>query len=135
MAIDDYTDAAVHEPLQLAGFVAGKVWLAWTDPARGVMRSPLWRALQIALLAAAALGLAVGLARRRFDTLAIAAILLTVTLVQAAFIASPRRTLTLLPLIAALAGAGVVWAWDRLTAPELDHAGVGSGSGPAPGPG
>ncbi len=115
MAIDAYADAAIHEPLRLGGFLAGKVWFAWTDPARGVMRAPLWRALQIALLAAAALGLAIGLARRRFDVIAIAAILLVVTLVQAAFIASPRRTLTLLPLIAALAGAGVVWAagWAR----------------------
>jgi 4-amino-4-deoxy-L-arabinose transferase-like glycosyltransferase len=115
MAIDAYTDAAVHEPLRLGGFLAGKVWFAWTDPGRGVMRAPLWRALQIALLVAAAAGLAIGLARRRFDVIAIAAILLVVTLVQAAFIASPRRTLTLLPLIAALAGAGVVWAaeWAR----------------------
>jgi 4-amino-4-deoxy-L-arabinose transferase-like glycosyltransferase len=115
MAIDAYADAAVNEPLDLAGFVVGKVWLAWTDPARGVMRSPLWRTLQIALLVAAVVGLAVGLARRRFDAIAIAAILLLVTLVQATFIASPRRTLALLPLIAALAGAGLVWtvAWAR----------------------
>ncbi len=115
MAIDAYADAATQEPLELAGFVAGKVWLAWTDPARGVMRFPLWRAFQIALLAAAAAGLAIGLARRRFDVVAIAAILLVVTLVQAAFIASPRRTLALLPLIAALGGAGVVWVaeWAR----------------------
>jgi 4-amino-4-deoxy-L-arabinose transferase-like glycosyltransferase len=115
MAVDAYADAAVHEPLDLARFLAGKVWLAWTDPARGVMRAPLWRALQIALLIAAAAGLVIGLARRRFDVLAIAAILLVVTLVQAAFIASPRRTLTLLPLIAALAGAGLAWAvaWAR----------------------
>jgi 4-amino-4-deoxy-L-arabinose transferase-like glycosyltransferase len=115
MAIDAYADAAGGEPLELAGFVAGKVWLAWTDPARGVMRAPVWRGLQIALLLSAALGLVVGLARRRFDVAAIAIVLLLVTLVQAAFIASPRRTLTLLPLIAALAGAGLVWAiaWAR----------------------
>jgi 4-amino-4-deoxy-L-arabinose transferase-like glycosyltransferase len=115
MAIDAYSDAAVHEPLRLGGFLAGKVWFAWTDPARGVMRAPLWRALQIALLLAAAVGLVIGLARRRFDVIAIAAILLVVTLAQATFIASPRRTLTLLPLIAALAGAGIVWAteWAR----------------------
>ncbi len=115
MAIDAYADAATQEPLELVGFVAGKVWLAWTDPARGVMRFPLWRALQIALLIAAAAGLVIGLARRRFDVAAIAVILLVVTLVQAAFIASPRRTLALLPLIAALGGAGVVWVaeWAR----------------------
>jgi 4-amino-4-deoxy-L-arabinose transferase-like glycosyltransferase len=141
MAVDAYAHAAAHEPLRLAGFLAGKVWLAWTDPARGVMRSPPWRALQIALLAAAAVGLAVGLARRRFDVLAIAAILLAVTVAQATFIASPRRTLTLLPLIAALAGAGLVWAiaWPRahsrrpdltpVAGPEQDDA-VAAGGDP-----
>jgi hypothetical protein len=64
-------------------------------------------------LLAGAAGLVVGLARRRFDVAAIAAILLVETLVQAVFIASPRRTLTLLPLIAALAGAGVIWLWAQ----------------------
>src|SRR5262249_30677379 len=33
MALDAYADAATGEPLTLAGFVAGKVWLAWTSPA------------------------------------------------------------------------------------------------------
>lgn len=113
MAIAAYADAAWHEPLELAGFLAGKVWFGWTEPARGVMRFPLWRVLQIALLAAAAAGLAIGLARRRFDVAAIAAILLVETLVQAIFIASPRRTLTLLPLLGALAGGGLVWLWDQ----------------------
>jgi 4-amino-4-deoxy-L-arabinose transferase-like glycosyltransferase len=112
MAIDAYADAAVHEPLRLAGFLAGKVSLAWTDPARGVMRSPVWRTLQIALLLSAAVGLLVGLARRRPEAIAIGSILLIVTLVQATFIASPRRTLTLLPLIAALAGAGALFLFD-----------------------
>jgi 4-amino-4-deoxy-L-arabinose transferase-like glycosyltransferase len=123
MAIDAYAHEAGHEPLQLAGFLAGKVWLAWTDPARDVMRLPPWRALQIALLLAAAAGLAIGLARRRFDAVAIAAILLVVTLVQATFIASPRRTLALLPLICALAGAGVVWAAEWVRERGLRQAG------------
>ncbi len=129
MAVDSYTHAAAHEPLQLAGFLAGKVWLAWTDPARGVMRSPPWRALQILLLVAAAVGLVTGLLRRRFDVLAIAAILLAVTLVQAVFIASPRRTLTLLPLIAALAGAGLTWAvaWPRAHSRRADLPAVAAG--------
>lgn len=113
MAIKAYADYLRNEPLDLAGFVAGKVWFGWTEPARGIMRFPLWRALQIAVLALGAVGLVVGLLRRRFDVAAIAAILLVETLVQAVFIASPRRTLTLLPLTAALAGAGAVWLWDQ----------------------
>ncbi len=111
MAIGNYTGAAVHEPARLAGFFAAKIWLAWTDPTRGVMRFPAWRALQILLLAAAAVGLVVGLARRRFDAVAIAAVLLVVTLVQALFIASPRRVLVLLPLLSALAGLGLTYLW------------------------
>ena len=113
MALKAYVDNLRNEPLDLAGFVAGKVWFGWTEPARGIMRFPLWRALQIAVLALGAVGLVVGLLRRRFDVAAIAAILLVETLVQAVFIASPRRTLTLLPLTAALAGAGAVWLWDQ----------------------
>jgi 4-amino-4-deoxy-L-arabinose transferase-like glycosyltransferase len=109
MAIDEYAHAAGHEPARLAGFLAGKVWLGWTDPTRGVMRFPLWRALQILLIVSAALGLVVGLLRRRFDVIAIAVVLLVVTLVQAVFIASPRRVLVLLPLLGALAGLGLTW--------------------------
>jgi hypothetical protein len=113
MAVDAYLDAATGEPLTLAGFLAGKVWLAWTGPARGVMRMPLWRVLQLALLLAAAIGLAVGLLRRRFEAVVLGALFLTVTLVQAVFIASPRRTLMLLPEISALAGLGVTWVVAR----------------------
>jgi 4-amino-4-deoxy-L-arabinose transferase-like glycosyltransferase len=113
MAIDAYADAATEEPLTLAGFVAGKAWLAWTAPTRGVMRMPLWRALQLALLIAAAIGLVVGLLRRSFEALVLATLLLAVTLIQATFIASPRRTLMLLPEISALAGLGVTWAVAR----------------------
>jgi 4-amino-4-deoxy-L-arabinose transferase-like glycosyltransferase len=119
MAIDAYADAATGEPLTLAGFVAGKVWFAWTAPARGVMRMPLWRALQLALLIAATIGLVVGLLRRSFETLVLATLLLAVTLVQATFIASPRRTLTLLPEISALAGLGVTWAVARARGDSL----------------
>jgi hypothetical protein len=113
MALDAYADTATEEPLRLTGFLAGKVWLAWTSPARGVMRAPLWRALQLALLLAAAVGLVVGLLRRSFEAIVLGALFLAVTLVQATFIASPRRTLMLLPEISALAGLGLTWAIAR----------------------
>lgn len=119
MAIDAYTHALVHEPLRLTGFLAGKVWLAWTAPARDVMRLPYWRALQIALLLAAALGLVVGLTRRRFEAVLFAVVFAAFTLVQMAFIASPRRTLVLVPELGALAGLGIVWAAARLRGDSL----------------
>jgi 4-amino-4-deoxy-L-arabinose transferase-like glycosyltransferase len=113
MALDAYGEALTGEPLELGGFLAGKAWLAWTAPARGVMKEPLWRGLQLALLLAAAIGLVAGLVRRSRDALVLAAVLLTVTLIQAVFIASPRRTLMLLPEISALAGLGVTWLWRQ----------------------
>jgi hypothetical protein len=113
MAVDAYLDAATEKPLTLAGFLAGKAWLAWTDPARSVMRLPLWRGMQLLLLVAAAIGLAVGLARRSFEAVVFAALIVLVTVIQAIFIASPRRTLLLLPELAALAGLGLTWCAAR----------------------
>lgn len=119
MAVDAYGHALVHEPLRLGGFLAGKAWLAWTGAARDVMRFPLWRAVQLLLLAAAAIGLAVGLARRRFEAVAFATVFAAFTLVQLAFIASPRRTLVLVPELGALAGLGLVWSVSRLRGDSL----------------
>ncbi|MGN6276224.1 MAG: ArnT family glycosyltransferase [Solirubrobacterales bacterium] len=119
MAVDAYADAAIGEPLRLAGFLAGKVWLAWTAPARDVMRLPLWRGLQILLLLAAAVGLVVGLVRRSFEAVLFAAVFAAFTLVQMAFIASPRRTLVLVPELGALAGLGVLWSVSRLRGDSL----------------
>lgn len=108
MGFDAYWEALTARPLELGGFVAGKVWLAWTGPARDVMARPGWRVFQLALAALAVIGLAIGLARRSREAVAIAAVLIVVTLLQAVFIASPRRTLMLLPMISALAGLGLI---------------------------
>ncbi|MGE5281002.1 MAG: glycosyltransferase family 39 protein [Chloroflexota bacterium] len=119
MAIDAYWQALTHEPLRLGGFLAGKVWLAWTGAARGVMRFPPWRAMQLLLLLAAAVGLAVGLMRRRFEAALLATVFVAFTLVQMAFIASPRRTLVLVPELAALAGLGLTWSVARVRGSSL----------------
>lgn len=115
MALDAYGHALLHEPTRLGGFLAGKAWLAWTDAARDVMRFAPWRAMQLLLLIAAAIGLVVGLARRNFEAILFASVFAAFTLVQMAFIASPRRTLVLVPELSALAGLGVIWtaAWLR----------------------
>jgi 4-amino-4-deoxy-L-arabinose transferase-like glycosyltransferase len=119
MAVRAYADAAVEQPLTLASFVIRKVWHGWTAPARGVMRFPVWRVLQLALLLAAAAGLLVGLVRRRFDAFVLGAILLTITLVQATYISSPRRTLVLLPEVSALAAFGLTWCASRVRGDSL----------------
>jgi 4-amino-4-deoxy-L-arabinose transferase-like glycosyltransferase len=114
MGLEAYGDALGEDPLELGGFLGGKIWLAWTAPARDVMEKPFWRGFQLVLLLAALIGLAVGLARRRREAVVIATVFLAVTLMQAVFIASPRRTLLLAPEISALAGFGLVWLVARV---------------------
>ena len=113
MGRDAYWNALTDRPLELAGFVAGKVWIAWTGRVREVMERPVWKAFHLALMALAVVGLVVGLRRRRPEAVVIAAVLLTVTLIQAVFVASPRRTLLLLPAVSALAGLGAIWLAER----------------------
>jgi hypothetical protein len=97
-----------EKPLEYAGFVAAKVGDVWSHGPREVMRQPLWEALHWVLLALGLAGLALLLARRRWEAVVIAAIFLAITAICALLVASPRRTLVLLPLLAACAGAGAL---------------------------
>ena len=100
-----------EEPLEYAGFVAAKIGRIWSHGPRDVMREPLWEALHWALLALGLLGLAVLAWRRRWEALVIGAIFLAITAISALLVASPRRVLVMLPLLAALAGVGATWLW------------------------
>lgn len=113
-----------EEPLDYAGFLAAKVGRIWSHGPRDVMREPPWEALHWALLALGLLGLAVLAWRRRWEALVIASVFLAITAISALLVASPRRVLVMLPLLAALAGVGAVWLWDR---------GASRGGRPAPG--
>jgi 4-amino-4-deoxy-L-arabinose transferase-like glycosyltransferase len=113
MGRDAYLDALTEEPLALAEFLAGKVWISWTGTARGVMERPAWKTFHLALMALALAGLAVGLRRRRTEAVPIAVVLAFATLLQAVFVASPRRTLLLLPAVCALVGLGLTWMAER----------------------
>jgi 4-amino-4-deoxy-L-arabinose transferase-like glycosyltransferase len=103
---DDVSD----EPLEYAGFVAAKVGRIWSHGPRSIMREPLWEALHWALLAFGLLGLGVLAWRRRWEALVIGTVFLAITAISALLVASPRRVLVMLPLLAALAGVGVTWA-------------------------
>lgn len=116
-----------ERPLAYAGFLAAKVGRIWGHGPRDVMREPLWAALHWALVALGLLGLAVLCRQRRWEALVLGAVLLSVTAVGALLVASPRRVLVLLPLLAALAGVGVVWL---AAAVRRDSPGA---AGPAPG--
>ncbi|MFN8161285.1 MAG: glycosyltransferase family 39 protein [Solirubrobacterales bacterium] len=109
-----YLDQLRDDPFGLAGYLAGKTWRVWTVSTRQVMNGPLWRLFHLLLVAAALAGLAIGLARRSFAALTMGAVAVLVTAIQAVYVASPRRTLVLLPLICALAGLCAVWLAGRL---------------------
>jgi hypothetical protein len=103
-----WEDVSDH-PLEYAGFLAAKVGRIWSHGPRAVMRQPLWEALHWALIALGLLGLVVLAARRRWEALLLGAVFLAITAVSALLVASPRRVLVTMPLVAALAGFAVVW--------------------------
>lgn len=102
-----------EEPLEYAGFLAAKIGRIWSHGPRDVMRDELPEALHWALLGFGLLGLAVLAWKRRWEALVIAAVFLAITVISAVLVASPRRVLPLLPLLAACAGFGAVWLDER----------------------
>ncbi|MFT3862799.1 MAG: glycosyltransferase family 39 protein [Solirubrobacterales bacterium] len=103
-----WEDASDHTGEYL-GFLAKKVGRIWSHGPRAVMREPLWEALHWALLALGMLGLALLVYRRRWEALLIGAVFLAITLISALLVASPRRVLVLIPLLAACAGTVIAW--------------------------
>ncbi len=103
-----------REPWRYAGFLANKLDLLWLHGPRGVMREPTWALLHFLLIGLGVVGLAALLAARRWEALLIATILLSITVVGLVLVASPRRVLVAVPLVAPLAGAGAVWCSQRL---------------------
>ncbi len=104
-----------EQPLDYAGFVATKVGRIWSHGPRDVMREPLWEALHWALVAFGLLGLVVLARQRRWEALLLATIFVAITAISALLVASPRRVLVLIPLVAALAGVGASWTRNSLT--------------------
>jgi hypothetical protein len=114
---DDLSEA----PVEYASFVVTKVGRIWSHGPREVMREPLWAALHWALLGLGLLGLGVLAWKRRWEALVIATVFLSITAVSALLVASPRRGLVMLPLLAACSGYGATfaaaWLRDSLTRP------------------
>jgi hypothetical protein len=109
MGKDQLWDDVSAEPLEFAGFVAAKVGRIWSHGPREVMRAPLWEALHWALVGLGLLGLCLLAWRRRWEALVLATVFFGITALSALLVASPRRVLVMLPLVAALAGVGAVW--------------------------
>jgi 4-amino-4-deoxy-L-arabinose transferase-like glycosyltransferase len=110
MGKEQLWDDISEEPLEYAGFVAAKIGRIWSHGPRDVMREPIWELLHWALVAFALLGLIVLALRRRWEALLLATIFVSITAISALLVASPRRVLVMMPLVAALAGSGTVAA-------------------------
>jgi len=108
MGREQLWDDIGEEPLEYAGFVAAKVWRLWTHGQRQVMQQPGWKLFHWILVALGTVGLIVLAKQRRWEALLLATIFLAITAISALLVASPRRVLVMLPLIAALAGVGAV---------------------------
>lgn len=120
MGKEQLRDDIEHHTGEYIGFVATKIGRIWSHGPRAIMRTPAWEALHWALLGLGLLGLVLLAYRRRWEALLVGAVFLAVTLVSALLVASPRRVLVLIPLLAACAGTATVWIaaavrhkWDQ----------------------
>jgi 4-amino-4-deoxy-L-arabinose transferase-like glycosyltransferase len=107
-------DDISERPVGYAGFVAAKVWRIWSHGPRDVMREPVWTVFHLLLIAFGLLGLVALARRRRWEALLIGVVLLSVTATGALLVASPRRVLVTIPLVAALVGVGATACRDSL---------------------
>jgi hypothetical protein len=104
-----------ESPGRFTAMLIEKTYETWTDSARTVMAAEPWRALQLAILILALFGLLILSWRdRRFEALACGILVLYMTALGALLIASPRRELVVLPLLAALAGVAIAQCRDSL---------------------
>jgi hypothetical protein len=128
MGREQFWDDVTQKPTEYAGFVATKAWRIWARGPRNVMQRPGWELFHWALIALALLGLilltwgrnafslyAKDKALRRWEAVLFATVFASITTISALLVASPRRVLVMLPLVAALAGVGVSWARCRLS--------------------
>jgi hypothetical protein len=113
MGKEQLWDDVTEEPLEYAGFVATKVGRIWSHGPRDVMREPLWELFHWALVAFGLIGLVVLALQRRWEALLLATIFVAITAISALLVASPRRVLVMMPLVAALTGVAATGGYNR----------------------
>ncbi|HMC49514.1 MAG TPA: hypothetical protein VKH20_02635, partial [Solirubrobacterales bacterium] len=109
MGKEQLWDDASEDTGEYAGFVATKVDRIWSHGPRDVMREPVWEVLHWLLVAFGLLGLAILAWQRRWEALLLGTIFLAITAISALLVASPRRILVLVPLLAALSASALTW--------------------------
>jgi len=114
MGREQLWDDISEEPLEYAAFVAKKVARIWAHGPRDAMREPGWEVFHWLLVGFGLVGLVVLAKQRRWEALLLVTIFLAITAVSALLVASPRRVLVMMPLVAALAGVGAVATRDLL---------------------
>src|SRR5262249_639471 len=114
MGKEQLWDDVTEEPLEYAGFVMKKVARIWSHGPREVMREPGWELLHWALGFFGLVGLVVLARQRRWEALLLATIFVAISAISALLVASPRRVLVMMPLVAALAGAGITTSFALL---------------------
>jgi 4-amino-4-deoxy-L-arabinose transferase-like glycosyltransferase len=98
-----------ERPIGYLGFLASKLWLIWGHGPRDVMHTPGWAVFHWVLLALGLVGLGVLARARRWEALLLATVLVGATAIGLLLVASPRRALVTIPLVAALSGEGAAW--------------------------
>jgi 4-amino-4-deoxy-L-arabinose transferase-like glycosyltransferase len=107
-----------ERPVGYLGFLASTLWLIWGHGPRDVMHQPGWAVFHWVLVAFGLLGLAVLARARRWETVLLATVLVAATAIGLLLVASPRRALVTIPLVAALAGVGAAWLGSRAWRPR-----------------
>ena len=120
MGRENYLRALFGDPLGLTGYVAGKSARIWWRGRTDLTGSPAGRAFHMTLVAGALAGMLLLGFRRRPEFWLILALAVGVTIIGAIFVASPRRTLALWPVIACLSGIGFSLAF-RLARDAVAH--------------
>jgi 4-amino-4-deoxy-L-arabinose transferase-like glycosyltransferase len=102
-------------PVAYGGLLAQKSWFAWYQGARHVMLAFPWWLLHALIVIFGLVGLIVSATRRRWEAIVVMVVALAATALSALLIASPRRVIVILPLIAAFGGVAVTWlaGWLR----------------------
>ena len=106
-----------NEPRAVAQMLAGKIAHMWHG-AGSPSNTPAGGAVHYVVLVLGLAGFVVLVARRRWEVLPIAVLLVGISLIGGLLLAGTRRNLPVMPLVFALAGVGVAFAveWARARA-------------------